>query len=383
VPLERILNARSDDLARAQGIAAGHPDLCALAGPFEHLPLVIDTNRVLQDVGWLARRQDPQARNFLQELCASAVVSLYAPEQLIDEVESHLSVIAENLGITRERVVSAWESYQTIVNIIPREHLDLPQADASSRDPTDLPFIAAQEAVGAHGIISSDKDLVAMGALIVKHEVLRLAREFARNRSIVVQGEVGGTAALTVGAGLIYGACKGAAALFRGYRRLPGWLQALIPLALVVATTWVVFRPASRKKLRGWIERAKPRLIEARARAGDFLEQYLAEMQEAEGKAKAALDALRNHCPLPTRKPTLRLLAYRACVASRQPLATEQIEARVRQQGYKSKAKDLQRYLRSVLRKDSRLVSVGDGWTLSRRPLPVGRTVEAGAIHGM
>lgn len=380
MPLDRILNARSDDLALAQGIAAGHPDLCALAGPFEHLPLVIDTNRVLQDIGWLARRKDPHARNFLQELCASGLVSLYAPEQLIDEVESHLSEIAEHHGVPRERVESAWRSYQSIVNVIPKEHLEFPPADSSTRDPSDLPFLAAQRAVGAHGIISEDKDLSAMGALIVKHEALRIAVDFARSRCIVIQGKAGGTATLMVCGGLIYGACKGAEALVRGYRRLPSWLQAALPVALLVATTLAVLHPGARRTLRGWVERAKPRLAEARERAGAFLEQYLTELQVADGKAKAALAVLRVRVPLPARRPPLRQFVYRACAASRQSLTPEQIEARARQQGYESKSKDFRRYLRAVLRKDLRLVNVDEKWTISRRPVPPGRTIEAQSI---
>ena len=379
MPTDRILNARSDQLAHAQDIATRHPELANLAGPFDHLPLVIDTNRVLQDVGWLARRQVPDARNWLQELCASGLVSLYAPEQLIYEVETHLSEIADNLRVPRERVEGAWKSYNQCIHLIPTEHLDVPDATSSTRDPTDLPFLAAQKAVGAHGVISKDKDLAAMGALIVRHETLRIAVEFARNKSLEMQGRAGVGVSFMLGGGVLYGAYKGAVTVFRGYRRLPTWLQIIIPAAIAGAAAFAALHAPSKRRIREWVDRAKPHLSEVRVHAGDLIEQYLAEFQEAKGKAKAALDVLRQHVPLPKKCATLKQLAYRTCVASAVPLSVEQIEVRLRQQGYTSKSKNLKRYVREVLRKDARLTEGPEGWTLSRRPPLPGPIVEVGA----
>lgn len=364
---ERLLNARSDDLAHVQEHVARHPELRPVSIPFEHLPLVIDTNRALQDVAWLARRRNPEARTALQELCASAFVSLYAPEQLVEEVERHLGQIAANIQAPVESVQAAWESYASIINVIPAEHLEVDAGDPLVRDPSDLPFLAAQRAVGAHGVLSKDKDLPAMGALVVRHEMLKVAVEFARSKSVVVQGTVLGTSSLVLTGALAYGAFKGAAAMFRGYRRLPAWLQVMLPVLALGTTAFVVFHAPTRARLREMVGRAKPWIAELRARGGDLLDRYVEEMSEAEGRAKAAIALLREHVPLPSRGPTLRQLAYRVCLASASPLSSEMIENRVRLQGYRSKAKDLQPYLRSVLRSDPRLILTHAGWTTSRR----------------
>jgi predicted nucleic acid-binding protein len=378
---ERILNARSDDLARVQEHVARHPEIRPFAVRFEHLPLVIDTNRALQDVAWLAKRKNPDARTSLQELCASGFVSLYAPDQLREEVERRLTCIAENVKVPRDRVEEAWASYVTLINVIPTEHLDIAEADSQTRDPSDLPFLAAQQAVGAHGMLSKDKDLPAMGALVVKHEVLRIAVEFARSKSMVVQGTVLGTGTLGLGAALTYGAFKGVLAMVSGYRRLPGWLQVLLPVVTVGATAFVVFHAPTRARVRDLVRRAKPWLAEVRERGGDLLDQYLEEMHEADGKAKAALALLREQVPIPARRPTLKQLAYRICLASRAPLSLGQIENRVRLQGYHSKSKDLQPYLRAVLRRDPRLVLTDGGWKPTRRAARSGPIIELRREH--
>lgn len=376
---DRLLNARSDDLAHVQDHVARHPEIRPLSIPFEHLPLVIDTNRALQDVAWLAKRRNPDARTSLQELCASGFVSLYAPEQMVEEVERHLGQIADNVHAPIDRIQEAWATYASNVNVIPSDHLEADPGDSRTRDPSDLPFLAAQRAVGAHGMLSKDKDLPAMGALIVKHEVLRIAVEFARSKSVVVQGTVLGTGTLTLGAALGYGAFKGVVAMVRGYRRLPGWLQVVLPIVAVGATAFVMFHPPTRARVRELLRRAKPWLAEIRERGSDLLDQYVEEMQEADGRAKAALALVREQVPIPSRRTSLKQLAYRACLASKEPLSPTQVENRVRLQGYQSKAKDLQPYLRSVLRSDPRLVLTEAGWDLTRRAVLPGSIVEAQA----
>lgn len=378
--VERILDARSDDLASAEGLVTQLPEVRWLMRPTEHLPLVIDTNRVLQDIGWLARRRTVDARNFLEELTAAGMASLYAPEHLIREVETNLSEFAENLGVDRDRLDAAWRSYASLIHFLPAEHLDLSEPDTATRDPSDVPFLAAQRAVGAHGIISTDKDLVAMGALVVKHEALRLAVEFARNKSVVVQGNTGIAGISTLGVGLVYGTYKASAALVRCYRRLPGWLQILIPLVLASAAAFALLHKPTREKVRDFVRRPKPWLADVRSRAGEFFEQYLTEMQDAEGKAKAALGLLRQQVPIPTRRPTLKQLAYRVCVASSEPVSLDEIVVGVRRHGYPSTSTHLHRYLRTVLRKDRRLVPNADMcWTLSKRPVLPGPLVSASA----
>ncbi len=372
---ERILNARSDDLARAEAFVERFPNGPLITGPFEHLPLVIDTNRVLQDIAWLARRRTPSARNSLQELTAAGVVSLYAPEHLIDEVERHIPEIAANVGAEQEQVYDAWRIYGGLIHFIPAAHLDVPAAGTAARDPTDLPFLAAQHAVGAHGIISKDKDLAAMGALVVKHEALRFAVEFARNKSLVVQGNTGIAGFSLAAVGVAYGAYKGTAALARGLRRLPGWLQLLIPLLLASAGAFAIFHKPTREKVREIVHRSQSWFAE---HAVPLIDQYFAEMREAEGKANAALTLLRGQVPAPERRPTLKQLAYRVSVASSDPLTLEQVSVAVRRHGYESKSADFHPYLRRVLRNDKRLVEDGDGcWRPSTRPLAPGLQVSA------
>lgn len=369
--LSLLESARSDSLATVRRLLESSPHLQAVLGLLEQRAFVIDSNRVLQDVAWLARRRNPAARTQLQELCASGTVSLFAPDLLIDQVEAHLPEVAERLRIPVERAREQWRSYSQIIRFVPAGHLRPVRQDCS-RDPTDAPFLAAQDAVGAMAIISKDKDLSAMGALLVQHEAVVALIDFVRAMSAATAGKLTGAMVLMAVGATGWGLWSLGVHLWKSFCRLPNWLRIALPFGLVA----LLVHPRARAKAREVVQSIKPQLDDLRSRAGEGISQFLTELQAYENKASAALDAMRRHLPPPARSPALRQLAYRACLEADAPLRPEEIESRIRTHGFRSRAKKLQPYLRRVLRRDERLVRLGDAWTLRYRVARIGNTVD-------
>lgn len=322
-------------------------------GPLEHFVLVVDSNRVLADLGWLTgKRRSPGARTALQELHASGTVSLFAPEQLVGEVEDHLADIAPHYRTTVEALRSAWVEYRTILHFIPASHLA--RADDSVRDPKDVPFLLAKDAVGARAIISKDKDIAAMAGLMVAHETLRIAVDYVRHGSKAAQGRFMVLTGLGLVGGLVYGAWAGAVELARLYMRLPRWLKIAVPLALVTSAVVIALHPGARRRLREARESLKSRWPEFKAKSGEAFEQFWTELSAAEAGARNALGVVRQHVPSERKGPTLRQLAYRVCVAAGSPISEQELAARLRLEGYQTKSKRPAAYLRQVLRADGR-----------------------------
>jgi predicted nucleic acid-binding protein len=378
-----FLSARSDDLEPLRRLASGRPELQHVLGPLEHFVLVIDTNRVLDEIGWLvAKRRNPIARTSIQELHASGTVSLFAPEHLLAEVEKHLPRVARDYRTTVEAMDTAWKEYRSMIHFIPASHLG--EADRGARDPKDVPFIQARDAVGARAIISNDKDIKAMAGLMVAHETIRIAVRYARHVTAAVQGRSIVLGGVVIVGGLAYGAVFGTVALARAYWRLPRWLKVAIPAALLVTAAVVALHPGARKRVREAIDSFKARWPELKANAGVALEQFFSELSAAEADASAALDVVKAHVPAVRKGPALRQLAYRVCLAAGSPIPVGQMVARLKREGYETRAKRPEDYLRRVMRTDPRFRETPTGWDLTARVRVEAVTVlaEAGSHAG-
>lgn len=370
---ERLIPGRSDALADYREF--DHPVFRQAVGPLDHFVLIIDTNRVLEEIGWLvAKRKRPDARTGLQELHASGTVSLFAPEILIDEVESHLQEIADHYGTSVDALRAAWAEYRAMVHFIPGAHLG--PADSSARDPKDVPFVRAKEAVGAVAIISKDNDIRAMAGLLVAHETIRIAVDYARAATTSAEGRMMLlTAVGSVGA-TVWGIGAGAAAAFRGYLKLPRWLKIAIPISLILSLVAVALHPTPRRKLRGAVDAVKSKWPGFKAEAGALIEQFGSELRTAETNARTALEIIRQHIPSPKRGPTLRQYAYRACIVADVPMPLAELESKIRRMGYETESRQLGEYLRRVLRSDSRFREASAGWDLAVRVRGDARIVE-------
>ncbi len=366
-----MLRGRSDALAKYREFDL--PAFRHAVGPLEHFVLVIDTNRVLEELGWLvAKRRRPDARTGLQELHASGTVSLFAPEVLVHEVESHFDEVAKWYRTSVDALRAAWDEYREMIHLVPDEHLGPP--DPSARDPKDVPFLRAKDAVGADAIISKDKDIRAMAGLMVAHETIRMAVEYARAATARAEGHLMLGGVVTGSIAIVWGVGAGTTAAVRAFLKLPRWLKVAIPVALFLTLLGVALHPRARRRLRELMNALKAKWPGFKAEAGAIMAQLSREVRAAEVTASSALEILRRQIPPQKSAPTLRHYAYRACLVAGGPVPLAQLEVEIRRLGYITKSRQLAAYLRRVLRGDARFRESADGWQLSaraRKNLPV------------
>src|SRR5260370_19000721 len=113
--------ARSDDLRELQTILEGvKPFIGAktLGADFLRVRAVFDSNIVLADIRWLARKTDPKARTATLEAIDAGLMTAYAPETLRTEVEAHLDEL-ERQGPQRGVVDRRWACYSTRIAFVP------------------------------------------------------------------------------------------------------------------------------------------------------------------------------------------------------------------------------------------------------------------------
>lgn len=371
-----ILRGRSDALAEYRDYSL--PAFRDAVGPLDHFALVIDTNRVLEELGWLAaKRKRPEARTGLQELHASGTVSLFAPEVLVEEAESHFDEVAKWYLTSADALRAAWDEYRPMIHLVPSEHLGPP--DPLARDPKDVPFLRAKEAVGADAIISKDKDIRAMAGLMVAHETIRIAVDYARAATVRAEGRLMLTGAVAGAIGVVWGAGAGTLAAGRGFMRLPRWLKIAIPAALLLALLGVALHPAPRRKLRDAVQTLKAKWPRFKDDAGAIVEQFSQELRTAEVTASTALEIVRQQIPSRRKGPTIRQYAYRACLVAEGPISLAHLEMKIRRLGYSTDSRQLAAYVLRVLRGDPRFHERAEGWDLTARVRRDSRLIEVRA----
>lgn len=352
----------SDHLAGLREIIFSLPSLSAIFSDLQQIRLVIDSNSVIDDLVWLARtRHNLSARTSLLELIASGTVIAYAPMQLREEVERHIARIAAEEGISEKRLNAAWQKYQPALKFCEASS-PLVQIPNRDRDPNDLPFVFLYVQVGAAAIVSRDKDLPAMGANTIPVGVLLNLRDYARAKTIEISIFVGGQViVMVIAIGIFQLAAKLVTAVAQGFSRLPVGMQIVLGLGAVAA----VCHPRSRQAIVNGAHAISRQLTEGAVSLrplGEGLAQcYIQERMKAADSWAKVEDKLQT-----SRRIPLRTLAYAACVSAGRPLAVHEIEQKVRLGGYRSKARNMSRYLRRVLRGDSRFLRCSGGlWVVA------------------
>ncbi len=154
--------------------------------PVKTLPrvdLIMDTSCALQELNHLHRLTKHDARTALQELVDSGIVRLFGPTYLDEEVRRKFAEFSEKQGIPTEWLAAAWETYRSRIRFFPT----LPMAGITVRDAKDVAFLDAQQLIGAHAILTSDKDILdSSGQAITPDVVNRPLRTFARHKSVVL-----------------------------------------------------------------------------------------------------------------------------------------------------------------------------------------------------
>ena len=352
----------SSHLAGLRELAFSLPQFAAAFRNLHQVRLVIDSNIVLADLIWRAkRRTNPSATTALQEVIASGTVVAYAPLQLREEVEKHIPRIAVDEGIPEERLSDEWGRYRQCLIFCEVVPGGIPKCN-EERDPSDLPFIYLYAQVGAAAVVSRDKDIPAMGAAVVSLEIILLLREYSRAEVVEVSITFFGATILTgLGVGAIKLAVQAVSSLAHWFARLPDGLK----IALFLGVVFAILHPRSRAAIKDSFNSAFNK-IGLLMKPLEPVMYELAQSYNAE-RTKAARSWEEAQKAIPSnRRVSLKNLAFAVCVAARRPLALNEIERKVRLGGYKPRGRNVSTYLRRVLRRDTRFARCADGrWTIA------------------
>lgn len=152
--------------------------------PGEPWRFVVDSNQIIRQLLWAtSTRRQTDARTDLAEVIDSGLIRVYAPEQLSEEVESKIPILAVEKDIPEDSLRQEWlaiRSKLTFESVAGRKH------KRGVRDPKDWPFVKLARRVGAIGILTHDLDIPAMGAKLIPTKTLTKMRDYARATTVAV-----------------------------------------------------------------------------------------------------------------------------------------------------------------------------------------------------
>ncbi len=326
--------------------------------------LVIDASMVQRELRWRLRgREKPDARSAMQEAIDAGTLVIFAPTWLSCEIDEHIKDIAADTKVSEQRVLEEWRKFAQQVRFYEPE-ISNTKKYADCADPDDLPYKLVRHQLGADGVYTADTHFDAMGEARVNIKIDLLCRDYARAASVELGITLGSGFTLLVSLEILSALAQ---ICIRSFKRLPP----LAKVGLVSIAVFVIAHPVSRKKaldaLRSVAFWFKEPTSPLRGILGEFARQFLTAHQNAT-KSAAAIKAI---LP-PHRRRSAIVLARSICLVHKAPLLLEEIERRMRIEGYVSRSPHFKRYLRSLLRADQRFREVSPGlWTLQTVLVPL------------
>lgn len=187
-----------------------------------------------------------------------------------------------------------------------------------------------------------------------------VCRDHARATSVKLGFMVGSTYTVTVGAEAFKAAVQGIKSLFEGFRSLPPWLQFAIGASVAAA----LIHPKSRAKLLEVWNSVRNAASKFKGPLFEGLLVLMCQLAEAESVAKKTHRQIQSVLP-PAQKVTAIVYARRVCVLSAGPLAIEEVLHRMRNEGYVSRARRPEAYIRRVMRESGQFIEDWSGmWKL-------------------
>jgi hypothetical protein len=298
--------------------------------------LVIDANAVIKDLRWLVKKRlQPGARTDLQEALASGIIVGYAPPIIRTSVLKYLPAIAEELGVPLGQLESEWHAYEPLLHYVEPEPVDpgvFGTADLS-RDPDDIPYLQLAIQLGADGVLTRDKDIVAMG----------------REAAI-------GTAKLNTVVGLrdFTPATKGLDRLASAFPQ-PWGMSSDLPGSVVSGVALTIGRVLSPTTIE--IARVETYVIGPPSKeAAERLAEAEAEWLRQQARAREQLRDALAQCPR-----TVATLALSVLAAATSPLSIDEIVIGMRAAGYRTASPRPHAYVSRKLRENQRVRRYVDG----------------------
>lgn len=346
----------SDQLPLLRDFLSMSPQFREIFGDLLELRVVIDANIVYGELTWrLGKRRNPAARSALHEAIDSGTIVAFAPPVLEEEIRQHIGEIAERAKVPVSRALQEWQQFKLLLHFYDPEPLT--QAGADPVDPEDLPYKLVCEQLGAQAVYSRDRHLQDMGAPVIRLQLDLTVRDYARASSVRLTISVGATFSVIIGFGALVG-------LFQACVQILKQLPTPVKLILLVGALVVVVHPKLRAKVADFFRSFSSQLDGLKPALRDALGDLLTQATIANATAKNAYAEIQSILP-PTRKVSAVVRARAICLLNKEPLSLQEMEVRMRKEGYVSRSQNFTAYLRRVLRKDKRFVEVSPGrWTV-------------------
>lgn len=247
-------HVRSEKLVELRAVIREWKDLNNIVGGAFQFRLVVDTNVILGDLIWLvSKRTDDTAKTSLMEVIDAETVQVFAPLELSTEVEEKIPIIAHQKGLNERNMVAQWNTYKKKITFSEADAIKVSEL-SSGVDPDDAPFVALADQIGAHGVISKDPHIAAMGGNKISVECVTSLRNYSRDTAIELNIKVNGVRFAMAGITVFRSAYSLIKTLLTGLKQSPDWLKILLLLSLL----FVAFNPSARlavtRKISGMLE---------------------------------------------------------------------------------------------------------------------------------
>ena len=219
-PYEAI---RSDTLVELRQFLSSYHQLRGIVGEIAQFRIVLDTNMALRDIMWLAKREDrPDLQTSLLEAIHAETMEVFAPPQLLMEVEEKMPIVAAQRDIPLDAMRRQWERYVLHIQILdaPSHH----ECHTNIVDADDLPFVELARHIGAIGVLSDDRHITRMGGTRLTLDFVLSVRDYSRSAAIDLTIRLGTVSIAMISVAALAITWKTLDALRQGFFRLPPWV---------------------------------------------------------------------------------------------------------------------------------------------------------------
>ena len=331
------------------------PDVITLGRTFgarfglgvDGLTAVIDTNMVIRDLYWLAKRPGcAVVHAAVAGLANSGVLLPICPRRLEEEVARHLVDVAASAGRREIEVEAIWRDYRVHLRFVDSVPADTPAIRyVKSRHSNDVDFVGVQEGFGIDVILTHDNDLKRSPAPTADdpRAVLIALRKYEKEKRYTFALVVGGCTFAFSGEISVIMLVKALRYLWQGFMRLPWWAQA----GIVAVAAYGVSR-LKKEHLAQMMSSLRPMLATLASEAlGLALQAHGAEARAAEAIASA-----REKVPARRGRRALMPTVRRVLVEQSEGVTQADLAVAIVALGYKSTARDLPAYLGRILRRE-------------------------------
>lgn len=190
-------------------------------------------------------------------------------------------------------------------------------------------------------------------------------RDYARATAVRLTIHLGTRYSVMLGVASFIGFAKTCRTCMQAMTRLP----TAVKIVITVVVLFAIAHPKSRAKLLNLLESVRGQFDHVKPLLGGWLLELATQSSAADKSASETGNRIRSAIPSGRRLPAI-VRARAICLTSNKALTIQQIESRMRNDGYVSKSRNFGAYLTRLMRNDGRFAEVTSGrWTVKAEGL--------------